>query len=133
MVIKIKSLILLSLISLYLTIDLDESDIQEILRRQKAQKEKEINEDDDSINANRPPNLAMFYFYPERKHEIEKFSRILQEFLSTMGISAHMANVHDNELIVTYPRGKFLNTKIIKENFKDVIEKIEVADFDKQS
>jgi hypothetical protein len=44
-----------------------------------------------------------------------------------------MANVHDNELIVTYPRGKFLNTKIIKENFKDVIEKIEVADFDKQS
>ena len=122
MVIKIKSLILLSLISLYLTIDLDESDIQEILRRQKAQKEKKINEDDDSINANRPPNLAMFYFYPERKHEIEKFSRILQEFLSTMGISAHMANVHDNELIVTYPRGKFLNTKIIKENFKDVIE-----------
>ena len=130
---KIQSLIILLLISLSLTIDLDESDIQEILRRQKAQKEKKINEDDYSINANRPPNLAMFYFYPERKHEIEKFSRILQEFLSTMGISAHMANVHDNELIVTYPRGKFLNTKIIKENFKDVIEKIEVADFDKQS
>ena len=129
MVIKIKSLILLSLISLYLTIDLDESDIQEILRRQKAKKEAPIN--DDGVD-NRPPNLAMVTFFPERKNEIERFSRILQEFLSTMGISAHMANIHDNELIFTYPRGKELNTKVIVDNFKDVIKKIDVADFDKQ-
>ena len=124
-----KLFFLLILITISIEIELDESDIQEILRRQKAKKEAPIN--DDGVD-NRPPNLAMVTFFPERKNEIERFSRILQEFLSTMGISAHMANIHDNELIVTYPRGKELNTKVIVDNFKDVIKKIDVADFDKQ-
>lgn len=102
---------------------IDQFDIKEALRRQQEEKEKNIE--------HLPPNIVMFTFYKDKKHEIDHFSRILQEFMGTIGVTANMVNVNDNELIATIPRGKTFDKNIVLENFKGIIEKVDIADFTK--
>lgn len=102
---------------------IDQFDIKEALRRQQEEKERNIE--------HLPPNIVMFTFYKDKKNEIDHFSRILQEFMGTIGVTANMVNVNDNELIATIPRGKTFDKNIVLENFKGIIEKVDIADFTK--
>ena len=102
---------------------IDQFDIKEALRRQQEEKEKNIE--------NLPPNIVMFTFYKEKKNEIDHFSRILKEFMGTIGVTANMVNVNDRELIATIPRGKTFDKNIVLDNFKGIIEKVDIADFTK--
>ena len=70
-------------------------------------------------------------FYKEKKNEIDHFSRILKEFMGTIGVTANMVNVNDRELIATIPRGKTFDKNIVLDNFKGIIEKVDIADFTK--
>ena len=77
------------------------------------------------------PNLLVFTFKKERVNDIPMFSRILQEFLSTVGITANFGEPQDNEIIATIERGKTVDKKVILDTFKDVLENVEIADFTK--
>ena len=100
-----------------------EAELKEALRRNEEEREKNLE--------NLPPNIVMFTFYKDKKNEIDHFSRILKEFLGTIGISANMVNVNDNELIATIQRGKTFDKNVVLENFKGIIEKVDIADFSK--
>ena len=77
------------------------------------------------------PNLLIFTFKKERINDIPMFARILTEFLSTVGITANFGEPQDNEIVATIPRGKTVDKKAIMDTFKDVLEKVEIADFTK--
>jgi hypothetical protein len=97
--------------------------IQDMIRRQEEEKERKY--------GLLPPNFVMFTFYKDKVNEIDRFSRILKEFLSTIGITASMVNSEDRQLIATIPRGTTFDKNIILDNFKDIIEKVDIADFTK--
>jgi hypothetical protein len=88
--------------------------IQDMIRRQEEEKERKY--------GLLPPNFVMFTFYKDKVNEIDRFSRILKEFLSTIGITASMVNSDDRQLIATIPRGTTFDKNIILDNFKDIIE-----------
>ena len=102
---------------------LTKEDVENMINKKK-QKEEE--------SKFKPPNIAIFTFSKKVK-DLQHFSRILQEFLSTIGISANIVNIKDNEVIATIPRGKTFDKKIVLDNFKDVIEKVDIADFTKNN
>ena len=102
---------------------LTKEDIENMMNKQK--------ERDEEKNRFKPPNIVIFTFYKDKINKINYFSRIIPEFLSTIGISANIVNIKDNEVIATIPRGKTFDKKIVLDNFKDVIEKVDIADFTK--
>ena len=118
-----KLFLLLFIILLNNIFSLTKEDIDNMINKKK-QKEEE--------SKFQPPNIAIFTFSKKVK-DLQHFSRILQEFLSTIGISANIVNIKDNEVIATIPRGKTFEKKIVLDNFKDVIEKIDIADFTKNN
>ena len=77
------------------------------------------------------PNLLIFTFKKDRVNDIPMFARILQEFLSTVGITANFGEPQDNEIVATIPRGKTVDKKAIMERFKEVLQNVEIADFTK--
>ena len=85
----------------------------------------------ESKQGSKIPNLIVFTFKKERKNDIPMFARILQEFLSTIGITANFGEPQENELIATIERGKTVDKKMILNHFKEVLENVEVADFTK--
>ena len=117
-------LLIIFLISMNNIFSLTKEDIENMINKKKQKEE----EDDSKF---KPPNIAIFTLYPNKIKDLHYFSRILQEFLSTIGISANIVNIRDNEIIATFQRGKFFDKKIILNNFKDVIEKVDIADFTK--
>jgi hypothetical protein len=117
-------LLIIFLISMNNIFSLTKEDIENMINKKKQKEE----EDDSKF---KPPNIAIFTLYPNKIKDLHHFSRILQEFLSTIGISANIVNIRDNEIIATFQRGKFFDKKIILNNFKDVIEKVDIADFTK--
>ena len=96
-------------------------EILEALNRNKENKSK----------GSKIPNLLIFTFKKERKNDIPMFARILAEFLSTVGITANFGEPQDNEIVATIPRGKTVDKKMIMDNFKEVLENVEIADFTK--
>ena len=95
--------------------------ILEALKRNKENKNKN----------SKIPNLLIFTFKKERVNDIPMFARILQEFLSTVGITANFGEPQDNEIVATIPRGKTVDKKAIMDTFKDVLENVDIADFTK--
>ena len=95
--------------------------ILEALKRNKENKNKN----------SKIPNLLIFTFKKERVNDIPMFARILQEFLSTVGITANFGEPQDNEIVATIPRGKTVDKKAIMDTFKEVLENVEIADFTK--
>ena len=85
----------------------------------------------ESKQGSKIPNLLVFTFKKERINDIPMFARILQEFLSTVGITANFGEPQENEIIATIERGKTVDKKMIMDNFKDVLENVEIADFTK--
>ena len=85
----------------------------------------------ESKQGSKIPNLLIFTFKKERKNDIPMFARILQEFLSTVGITANFGEPQENEIIATIERGKTVDKKMILDNFKEVLENVEIADFTK--
>ena len=85
----------------------------------------------ESKQGSKIPNLLVFTFKKERVNDIPMFARILQEFLSTVGITANFGEPQDNEIIATIERGKTVDKKAIMDTFKDVLENVEIADFTK--
>ena len=77
------------------------------------------------------PNLLIFTFKKERKNDIPMFARILTEFLSTIGVTANFGEPQDNEIVATIPRGQTVDKKVIMDNFKEVLENVDIADFTK--
>lgn len=117
-------IIILFIISINNIFSLTKEDIENMIKKKKQK----VEEDDSKF---KPPNIAIFTLYPNKIKDLHHFSRILQEFLSTIGISANIVNIRDNEIIATFQRGKFFDKNIILNNFKDVIEKVDIADFTK--
>ena len=85
----------------------------------------------ESKQGSKIPNLLVFTFKKERINDIPMFARILQEFLSTVGITANFGEPQENEIIATIERGKTVDKKVILDTFKDVLENVEIADFTK--
>ena len=85
----------------------------------------------ESKQGSKIPNLLVFTFKKERINDIPMFARILQEFLSTIGITANFGEPQENELIATIERGKTVDKKMILNHFKEVLENVEIADFTK--
>ena len=85
----------------------------------------------ESKQGSKIPNLLIFTFKKERINDIPMFARILQEFLSTVGITANFGEPQENEIIATIERGKTVDKKVILDTFKDVLENVEIADFTK--
>ena len=85
----------------------------------------------ESKQGSKIPNLLIFTFKKERKNDIPMFARILQKFLSTVGITANFGEPQENEIIATIERGKTVDKKMILDNFKEVLENVEIADFTK--
>ena len=96
-------------------------EILEALNRNKKEKQKE----------SKIPNLLIFTFKKERVDDIPMFTRILQEFLSTLGITSFFGEPQGNEVVATIDRGKTVDKKLIMDTFKEVLENFEVADFTK--
>ena len=90
-----------------------------------------LNRNKENKNKSKIPNLLIFTFKKERVNDIPMFARILTEFLSTVGITANFGEPQDNEIVATIPRGKTVDKKAIMDTFKDVLEKVEIADFTK--
>ena len=120
-----KLFLLLFIILLNNIFSLTKEDIENMINKKKRKEE-------EKESKFKPPNIAIFTFSKKVK-DLQHFSRILQEFLSTIGISANIVNIKDNEVIATIPRGKTFEKKIVLDNFKDVIEKIDIADFTKNN
>ena len=120
--IRILHLYILSILIVWSICD-QRMNIQDMIRRQEEEKERKY--------GLLPPNFVMFTFYKDKVNEIDRFSRILKEFLSTIGITASMVNSEDRQLIATIPRGTTFDKNIILDNFKDIIEKVDIADFTK--
>jgi len=122
-----KKLLLVKIFLIFLMINkillLTKEDVENMMNKQKEREEEK--------NRFKPPNIVIFTFYRDKINKINYFSRIIPEFLSTIGISANIVNIKDNEVIATIPRGKTFDKKIILDNFKDVIEKVDIADFTK--
>ena len=85
----------------------------------------------ESKQGSKIPNLLVFTFKKERINDIPMFARILQEFLSTVGITANFGEPQENEIIATIERGKTVDKKMIMDTFKEVLENVEIADFTK--
>ena len=86
---------------------------------------------EESQRGSKLPNLVIFTFKKERINDIPMFTRILQEFLSTVGITANFGEPQENEVIATIQRGKTVDKAVIMDRFKEVLENVEVADFTK--
>ena len=117
---KIFILFLFSLISLCNSQPTKEQ-ILEALNRNKEKRNKN----------SKIPNLLIFTFKKERVNDIPMFTRIIQEFLTTVGITANFGEPQENEIVATIPRGKTVDKKAIMDTFKDVLENVEIADFTK--
>lgn len=102
---------------------LSKQEIDEIMRRQQEEREKNF----DKL----PPNIVMFKFKKNKIHKMDQFSRILTEFLSTIGVTANIVNSNDDELMATIPRGKTFDKQIVLDNFADILESVDIADFTK--
>ena len=119
-----KSIFTIISVLLLITINtqtLTKEQIQEALARNKRENEK----------SSKIPNLLVFTFYKNRVNDIPMFTKILTEFLSTIGITANFGEPQENEIVATIPRGKTIDKKMILDNFKDVIENVDIADFTK--
>lgn len=115
---------LLCVMLIYVSVNgLTKQEIDEIMRRQVEEKEKNI----DKL----PPNIVFFKFKKNKIHKMDKFSKILTEFLSTIGVSANMVNSNDDELMATIPRGKTFDKQVVLDNFGDILESVDIADFTK--
>ena len=118
---KIIIFFLLYLVSFSNSQEPTKEQILEALKRNKENKNKN----------SKIPNLLIFTFKKERVNDIPMFARILQEFLSTVGITANFGEPQDNEIVATIPRGKTVDKKAIMDTFKDVLENVDIADFTK--
>lgn len=118
---KFLILVILTLFIIINTQELTKEQILEALNRNKKESEK----------GSKIPNLLVFTFKKERINDIPMFTKIITEFLSTIGITANFGEAQGNEIVATIPRGKTIDKKIIMDNFKDVIENVDVADFTK--
>lgn len=117
---------LLCVMLIYVSVNgLTKQEIEEIMRRQEEEKEKNI----DKL----PPNIVFFKFKKNKIHKMDKFSKILTEFLSTIGVSANMVNSNDDELMATIPRGKTFDKQVVLDNFGDILESVDIADFTKSN
>ena len=91
-----------------------------------------LNRNKENQNKNsKIPNLLIFTFKKERVNDIPMFTRIIQEFLTTVGITANFGEPQENEIVATIPRGKTVDKKAIMDTFKEVLENVEIADFTK--
>lgn len=75
----------------------------------------------------RTPKYLYFKLFKDRAREMDYFSRILYQFMSTMGVRPYFVNLKDSILLGVIPIDLQINTKVILETFKDVIESIEVT------
>ena len=120
---KFCPLLLLLFLSSSLLAPLSQEEVKEALRRQKESSMSQRTRD------NLPPNLVLIKFAESKVHEMQVFSRIIAEFLSTIGVSSNIANISGNELVMTIPRGQQFDKKVLLDNFKDVIVSVDIADF----
>ena len=75
----------------------------------------------------RVPKYLYFKLFKERAKEMDYFSRILYQFMSTMGVRPYFVNLKDSILLGIIPLDLEIDTNVILETFKDVIESIEIT------
>jgi hypothetical protein len=72
------------------------------------------------------------YIYITMKKNLSKdldyYSKIFYMFLSTVGVRPYFVNLNDSQLLGIVPHHVEVNLEAVKENFEDLIQKIEVKD-----
>jgi hypothetical protein len=75
----------------------------------------------------KPPKYIYFKLFKEREKEMDYFSRILYQFMSTMGVRPYFVNLKDSILLGIVPLQAEIDTQTILDTFKEVVESIEIT------
>jgi hypothetical protein len=75
----------------------------------------------------KPPKYIYFKLFKEREKEMDYFSRILYQFMSTMGVRPYFVNLKDSILLGIVPIQAEIDTQVILDTFKEVVESIEIT------
>jgi hypothetical protein len=73
------------------------------------------------------PKYIYFKLFKEREKEMDYFSRILYQFMSTMGVRPYFVNLKDTILLGIVPIQAEIDTQVILDTFKEVVESIEIT------
>ncbi len=73
------------------------------------------------------PKYLYIKLFKEKEKEIDYFSRILYQFMSTTGVRPYFVNLKDNILLGIVPIHLEVDTQVILDTFQDVIQSIEVT------
>jgi hypothetical protein len=76
----------------------------------------------------KPPKFVYFKIKKSHAHNMDYFSKILYQFLNTMGVKPYFVNLKDDQLLGIVSKEAEINKEAILSTFSDVIEKIEVKD-----
>jgi len=76
----------------------------------------------------KPPKFVYMKFYKSKVDKIDYFSKILYQFMSTMGVRPYFVNMNDDTLLGIVSKESVIDKEVILSQFSDVIESIEIKD-----
>lgn len=74
------------------------------------------------------PKFVYFHMNKNKAKDIDYFSKILYQFMNTMGVRPYFVNLQDSQLLGIVPKEANIDVESLMENFGDVINKIEIKD-----
>jgi hypothetical protein len=74
------------------------------------------------------PKFVYFKIKNDKIMEMDYFSKVLYKFMATNGVRPYFVNLNDDTLLGLVAKEAEINTEVILDVFKDVIQSVEVKD-----